>query len=68
MPERGGATTQAGIYYQNTVAARHLADLLDLSPLSPRERVVEVRLEAPAHVDALFCGSPMAIATGFKPS
>lgn len=51
MPEQGGATNQAGIYYQNTLAARYLADLLDLSPLPPRERVVEVRLEAPAHVD-----------------
>jgi hypothetical protein len=51
MPEQGGATNQAGIYYQNTLAARYLADLLDLSSLPPRERVVEVRLEAPAHVD-----------------
>ena len=51
MPEQGGASNQGGIYYQNTVAARHLADLLNLSPLPPRERVVEVRLEAPTHVD-----------------
>ena len=47
----GGATTQDGIFYQNTVAARHLADLLELGPLSPRERVVEVRVEAPSDVD-----------------
>jgi hypothetical protein len=51
MPEHGGATTQDGIYYQNTVAARHLADLLDLGLLLPRERVVEVRVEAPSDVD-----------------
>ena len=51
MTELGGPTTQSGIYYQNTIAARALADLLDLSRLPPRERVVEVRLEAPADVD-----------------
>lgn len=51
MSELGGSTTQDGIFYQNTVAAGLLADLLDLRPLPPRERVVEVRLEAPADVD-----------------
>lgn len=51
MAKSGGATTQDGIYYQNTVAARHLADLLELAPLPPRERVVEVRVEAPSDVD-----------------
>ena len=51
MAESGGATTQDGIYYQNTVAARHFADLLELAPLPPRERVVEVRVEAPSDVD-----------------
>ncbi|MGJ7609233.1 NACHT domain-containing protein [Variovorax sp. LT1R20] len=53
MTELGGPTTQAGIFYQNTVAARALVDLLDLSPTPPRERVVEVRLEAPTEVDDL---------------
>jgi hypothetical protein len=51
LSERGGPTTQEGIYYQNTVAARYLVDLLDLSPLPPRERVIEVRVEAPSDVD-----------------
>lgn len=51
MAELGGSTTQDGIFYQNTLAARSLADLLDLRHLPPRERVVEVRLEAPADVD-----------------
>jgi hypothetical protein len=51
VAEPGGATTQDGIYFQNTVAARHLADLLDLGRLPPRERVVEVRVEAPSDVD-----------------
>lgn len=51
MAELGGSTTQDGIFYQNTVAARSLADLLDLRHLPPRERVVEVRLEAPVDVD-----------------
>lgn len=51
MPEAGGTATQAGIYYQNSVAALALADLLDLDQRIARERVVEVRLEAPTAVD-----------------
>jgi len=51
MVEHGGPTTQDGIYYQNTVAARYLADLLNLHASVPRESVVEVRIEAPSHVD-----------------
>ena len=51
MAEAGGATTQAGIFYQNSVAALYLADLLELDPVPPRERVIEVRVEAPADVD-----------------
>lgn len=51
MAELGGPSTQDGIYYQNTIAARHLADLLELTQLPPRERVVEVRIESPTDVD-----------------
>jgi len=51
VAEAGGPSTQEGIFYQNSVAARCLADLLDLDNLLPRERVLEVRVEAPAHVD-----------------
>lgn len=51
MAERGGTATQDGIYYQNTVAATYLADLLELTQQPPRERVVEVRVEAPSDVD-----------------
>ena len=51
MPEAGGTATQAGIFYQNSVAALALADLLDLDQRIARERVVDVRLEAPEHVD-----------------
>jgi hypothetical protein len=51
VSERGGPTTQHGIYFQNTVAAGHLIDLLDLSALPPKERVIEVRVEAPAKID-----------------
>lgn len=51
MAEAGGSATQAGIFYQNSVAALALADLLDFDPLPARERVVEVRVEAPADVD-----------------
>lgn len=51
MTEAGGATTQAGIYYQNSVAALQLAELLDLRNVPARERVVGVRVEAPGDVD-----------------
>ncbi len=51
MPESGGAATQTGIFYQNSVAALALADLLVLDQQIARERVVEVRLEAPEEVD-----------------
>lgn len=51
MAEAGGTSTQAGIFYQNSVAALALADLLELAPIPPRERVVEVRVEAPSDVD-----------------
>jgi len=51
MTELGGASTQAGIHYQNSVAALFLADLLELDPAPPRERVISVRVEAPTDVD-----------------
>jgi len=51
MAEAGGASTQAGIFYQNSVAALALAELLELAPMPPGERVVEVRIEAPSDVD-----------------
>ncbi len=51
MPEAGGPATQSGIFYQNSVAALALADLLDLDPKVARERAVEVRVEAPQDVD-----------------
>ncbi len=51
MPERGGTTTQSGIYYQNKVAALFLGDLRDASPRPDSERVTEVRVEAPWAVD-----------------
>lgn len=51
MTESGGSATQAGVFYQNTIAALALADLLDLGQLSARERLLEVRVEATEHVD-----------------
>ena len=51
VPEAGGPATQSGIFYQNSVAALALADLLDLDPRVARERAVEVRVEAPQDVD-----------------
>lgn len=51
MVERGGTATQAGIIYQNGVAALALADALDLDDPLARDRIVEVRVEAPEAVD-----------------
>lgn len=51
MSEGAGPATHTGIFYQNTVAAQYLADLLRLERAPQNERVVEVRVEAPAHVD-----------------
>jgi NACHT domain len=51
LSELGGATTQDGIFYQNSVAALALLDLLEADPQPPRDRVVEVRVEAPEDVD-----------------
>ncbi|WP_269514043.1 NACHT domain-containing protein [Brevundimonas subvibrioides] len=51
MTEAAGPSNQDGVFYQNTVAASHLADLLNLHRASPRESVIEVRVEALEHVD-----------------
>lgn len=50
MPEAGGPTTQSGVYYQNTITALYLGQLLGGGPPTGRA-VVEVRAEAPEHVD-----------------
>ncbi len=51
MSEAGGSTTQSGILYQNSVAALYLGRLLDESFRAESESVIQVRVEAPAHVD-----------------
>lgn len=51
MTEAAGPSNQDGVYYQNTVAAVHLAEMLNLHATAPRESVTEVRVEAPDHVD-----------------
>jgi hypothetical protein len=51
MAESGGTTTQSGIHYQNSIAALYLGRLLDSRQRIASERVVEVRVEAPDHVD-----------------
>jgi hypothetical protein len=50
MPEAGGPTTQSGVYYQNTITALYLGQLLGGGPATGRA-VVEVRAEAPESVD-----------------
>lgn len=43
MPESGGPTTQSGTYFQNTVAAWYLAQMLrDASHGSSENRIVRV--------------------------
>jgi len=51
MPERGGPTTQAGIFFQNSVAALYLGRMLDAQIRPVWERVKSVRVEAPTEVD-----------------
>ena len=51
MAEAGGPANQAGIYYQNSIAALYLGRMLDLRPRRARDRVVHVRVEAPQAVD-----------------
>lgn len=51
MSERGGATTQSGIFYQNSVSALYLGEMIDPAERPPRLRVVAVRVEAPEEVD-----------------
>lgn len=51
MAERGGTTTQSGIYYQNAVAAIYLGYLFDHGTQPESERILRVRVEAPTSVD-----------------
>ncbi len=50
MVEAGGPAAQAGIRYQNTVAALYLGHVLDLRARSARDRVTRI-VEAPQAVD-----------------
>lgn len=50
MAEAGGATTQSGIYYQNSIAALYLGRLVDSSRTSA-DTIESVRVEAPEEVD-----------------
>lgn len=50
MPEAGGPTTQSGIYYQNSIAALFVGQLLGGGPPGLR-RVIAVHVEAPEDVD-----------------
>lgn len=50
MCESGGTATQSGIYYQNSIAALYLGRLID-QPRIANYDVIEVRVEAPEHVD-----------------
>jgi len=47
----GGQITQGGILYQNSVTALYLGRMADPRRRPESERVIQVRAEAPAHVD-----------------
>ncbi len=51
MRERGGPTTQSGIWYQNSVAALYIGRLCDATLRPDSRRVIQVRVEAPEEVD-----------------
>ncbi|MFD2170556.1 NACHT domain-containing protein [Tumebacillus lipolyticus] len=51
IAESGGPTTQAGITFQNAIAALYLGRMLDPRPSIASKKVVEVRVEAPEDVD-----------------
>ncbi|PJN59817.1 hypothetical protein PAEAM_28520 [Paenibacillus sp. GM1FR] len=51
IAESGGPTTQAGISYQNAIAALYLGRMLDSRSFSESEKVAKVRVEAPESVD-----------------
>lgn len=51
MSESGGTTTQSGIFYQNSIAALYLGRLVDSHLRPTNDRVVDIRVEAPEHVD-----------------
>src|SRR5215208_3301755 len=51
MTERGGTTTQSGIFYQNSVSALYLGRLCAATARPDSERAVKVRVEAPDKVD-----------------
>ncbi|WP_342561421.1 ATP-binding protein [Paenibacillus sp. FSL R7-0345] len=51
IAESGGPTTQAGISYQNAIAALYLGRMLDSRSFSVAQKVTKVRVEAPEHVD-----------------
>ena len=46
-----GTSTQAGFRYQNSMAALHVARMLDTRARNLRTRVTTVRFQAPAQVD-----------------
>jgi hypothetical protein len=54
MSELGGATTQSGILYQNTIAALYLGRLCSGVESPPDRRIVEVRCEAPTKIDDII--------------
>jgi len=51
MSEYGGTTTQSGIFYQNSIAALYIGRLVDSHQRPTNDRVVDIRVEAPEHVD-----------------
>ena len=51
MSESGGSATQSGILFQNSIATLYLGRLCDMRQRPASEFVIQVRIEAPEHVD-----------------
>ena len=51
MTEPGGAAAQAGITFQNSIAALYLGRMLDLTSRRVADQVSRIRIEAPEPVD-----------------
>ncbi|WOR14355.1 NACHT domain-containing protein [Hyphomonas sp. FCG-A18] len=56
MTESGGTAAQAGIMFQNSIAALYLGRMLDLTSRRLADQVLKVRVEAPEPVDDIVVG------------
>ncbi|WP_145953921.1 hypothetical protein [Paenibacillus bovis] len=51
IAEYSGPTTQAGISYQNSIAALYSGRMIDSKYFSPVDKVTKIRVEVPEYVN-----------------